>query len=580
MLPRMPSWRPSRYIPRWKKMLPEWSHTPVIALLFTGAVGFAVLLLFAATYVILAGGYPMEKVAELRQAIVFCDRNGEPLEIAGASTRITASRDELPDFLVQALQAREDARFPAHHGIDHRGLIRATIRNLKDLDFTQGASTLTMQLARNCYEIRDPRKRGRLRELHRKFLEMAIARRIEKRYSKDEILTYYLNRIYFGSGCHGIAEAADIYFAKTTAQLNEAECALLAGIIRGPHIYSPLRNPKAALEQRHQTLRRMVAMEMISQERCEQIKAQPLKLAPDSHRESKGSYLLQALRRELSQCLDEQLTLDTNLKVITTIDLPWQRRLEREIEQALVELESEKSWPHTTRAKHLLGRNPEYLQMAAVTAETKTGGVLALIGGRDFLDSRYDRSYSKRDLGSAFEPFVAAAASHNDKLVMKGKPILTGRQVSLGEVERVAKACGLRGLFANNEDLLRGAVTASPREMATGLATLAHDGKRPELHLIREIRNTKGEVLYKVEPKFKQAIKRDAAIDARSVIQKRGATHSFTGATASERDAWVLRIGPSGSTSIWIGFDRPKKIASERRLKALLGEFVRRLENG
>ena len=140
-------------------------------------------------------------------------------------------------------------------------------------------------------------------------------------------------------------------------------------------------------------------------------------------------------------------------------------------------------------------------------------------------------------------------------------------------------ACGLKGSFADTEDLLRGAVTASPRHMATGLATLAHDGKRPSLHLIREVRNTKGEVLYQVEPKFKLAVKRDAAIDGMSVIDPHGATRSFTGATASERDAWVLRVGPSGSTAIWIGFDQPKRISSERRLKALLDEFVKRLAN-
>ncbi len=579
MLPSVSSWRPSRFVPRWKKKLPEWSHAPIIATLIAGAIGLAVLILFVGTYVILANGYPMEKVAELRQSMVFCDRSGKPLEIRGAAPRVTASRDELPDFLVQALHAREDARFSSHNGIDYRGLIRATMRNLKDFDFTQGASTLTMQLARNCYEIRDTRNRGKLRELHRKFLEMAIARRIEKHYGKEEILTYYLNRIYLGSGCHGIAEAADIYFAKTTSRLNEAECALLAGIIRGPHIYSPLNNPEAALEQRRQTLARMAAMGMITREHEAKLNALPLELAPDSHRESKGSYLLQALQRELTNCMDDELAADTSLRVITTIDLPWQQRLEREIEQAMLELEKEKGWPHATRNQHLLGHHTDYLQMAAVTAETKTGGVLALVGGRDFSHSRYDRTHSKRDLGSAFEPFVAAAASHNDKLVIRGKPIQTGRQVSLGEVRRVAMACGLKGSFLGSEDLLRGAVTASPRHMATGLATLANDGKRPQLHLIREIRNTKGEVLYKVKPKFKQAVKRDAAIDALSVIEKRGGTRSFTGATASERDAWVLRVGPSGSTAIWIGFDRPKRIATERRLKALLDEFVKRLGN-
>lgn len=579
MLPGVSSWRPTRFIPKWKRKLPEWMHAPIILLLSGGCITLLTLLLLVITYVILAAKFPIEKVAELRQSTLFCDRSGVALEIDGAAPLIHVTREQIPDFLVEALQAREDVRFMEHNGMDYRGLMRATLRNLKDRDFTQGGSTLTMQLARNCFEIRNPRNSGALRELHGKFLEMAVSRRIEKRYTKHEILTYYLNRIYFGSGCHGLAEAADTYFAKTVSELTDAECALLVGMIRGPHVYSPLRNPQGALEQRRQVLNRMVSLGMITNKQRDELHATPLELAPDSHRESKGSYLLQALKRELAECIEEEVAANTSLKIVTTIDLAWQRRLEREIEDALMGIEKEKGWPHATRAKHLIGRNPEYLQMAAVTVETESGGVLALIGGREFSHSRYDRSHSKRDLGSAFEPFVAAAASHNDKLVIRGKPIQTGRQVSLAEVRRVAKICGLKGSYAKTEDLLRGAVTASPRGMATGLATLGNRGKRPELHLIREIRNSNGQILYKVEPSFIFAVKHDAAIDGLSILPKYNGTRSFTGATASERDAWVLRLGPSGSTAIWLGFDQPRRITSDKRLKSLLDEFVKRLGN-
>lgn len=554
-------------------------HTPVTVGLISGGVLLAGWLVVVITYSSLAKRYPLEQVAELRMATVICDRKGQPLDLGGKSLTAHASRDQIPEFFVQALYAREDARFPSHHGIDHRGLLRATLRNLRDFDFTQGGSTLTMQLARNSFEIREPGQRGKLREIHRKLLEMALARRIEKRYSKDEILTYYVNRIYFGSGCHGLPEAAHAYFGKSTAELDKAECALLVGIIRGPHLFSPLRNPEGAVEQRNQTLERMRAIGLLQGGELASLKAEPLQLAGDKDRLQHATLLRRAVLAELENCLDEESASATSLRVITTIDRNWQLRLESELEKAVASLENEKGWPHPSHADHPPGQAPTYLQYAAVTAETRTGGVLALIGGRNFRHSRYDRSRSKRDLGSAFEPFVAAAASGKRKLVIGGKPVKTGRQVGVDEVQRVALACGISGPFTDGEDLYRGAVAASPREMAVGLATIAHQGKRPQLHLIREIRTRAGAVLYRAEPGFDQAISRDAAHDAMSVIPRRSGTRAFTGATASERDAWVLRLGPSGSTAIWLGFDQPTKIASERRLTALLNEFVKRLGN-
>lgn len=553
-------------------------HTPLSVGLIGLGLALAMWLIVVITYTGLARRYPLEQVAELRMTTAICDRRGEPLDL-GAGPSAHATRQDIPEFFVKALYAREDVRFPTHHGIDHRGLLRATLRNLRDFDFTQGGSTLTMQLARNSFELRDPTNPGKLREVHRKLLEMAVARRIEKRYSKDEILTYYVNRIYFGSGCHGLAEAAGTYFGKPAAELSDAECALLVGIIRGPHLFSPLRNPEGALEQRRQTLERMAALGHLDAARLEELKAEPLKLASDKERRHRASHLRRAVLDELERCLDEQTASAASLRVITTIDRGWQLRLESELEKAVSRLENEKGWPHPSHADHRAGDTPAYLQYAAVTAETRTGGVLALIGGRNYAHSRYDRSHSKRDLGSAFEPFVAAAASQNDKLVIAGKPLQTGRQVGVGEVQRVARECGIGGPFTYDEDLYRGAVAASPREMAAGLATIANQGKRPRLHLIREIRTRSGELLYRAEPEFHQAIDRDAAHDAMAVIPSRSGTRAFTGATASERDAWVLRLGPSGSTAIWLGFDQPRKVAGESRLKALLDEFVSRLGN-
>ena len=523
------------------------------------------------TYFVIAMRFDLDEVARLPHGTVFLDRKGREIAVPGAGGRL-ASRADLPEFLVNALRAREDARFFEHHGVDVRGLMRATLRNLKDGEFTQGASTLSMQLARNVFQMRQ-------KSLHRKFLEIALTLRIEARYTKDEILTHYLNRIYFGAGADGISEAAETYFGKPVRELSDGQCALVVGIIRGPHIFSPLRNLDAALAQRNQTLDRMVAMGLIDLKRRDAVAAEAIGLAKDDRGEAQTSYALQAVRRELDRILGDAEIAAGGLRVMTTLDAQWQERLETELNHAVEQLEREKSWSHPSPMQHEAGTDPAYLQYAAVTTETASGAVLALIGGRNFRHSRFDRTRSNRDLGSAFEPFVAAAASERGGLVLPGKPVQTGRQIGAAEVERLARRCGLDGPFLQTEDLFRGSVAATPMEMAVGLATLGNKGKRPKPFFIREIRDAQGELIYTAKSSLVQALSPEAAIDATSVLKRGNGARTFTGATGSECDAWTLRLGPGGATAIWIGFDKLKPIAREARLKALLDEFVERLGN-
>jgi membrane peptidoglycan carboxypeptidase len=567
------TWRPISPPPIWKRCLPEFLHGPVRLGFQLTLLGIVIFAGFAFFYFTLAMRFDLDEVAKLPAGTVFYDRNGIEIAAPGAAGRRLAKRADIPDFLVKALQAREDARFFEHHGVDLRGLARAMVRNLKDRDFTQGASTLSMQLARNSYDIRE-------KSLHRKFLEIALTMRLEARYSKDEILTHYLNRIYFGSGADGVEQAAHVYFDKRVNDLTDGECALVVGIIRGPHIFSPLRNPEAALQQRNQTLDRMLAMGFINKDRRAAIAAEPLKLADDERRDSQTSYALQAARRELDRILDEGDVQLGGLQVRTTLDAGWQQRLENELNHAVDALEREKGWAHPILKEHVFGNEPSYVQFAAITTEIRTGGILSLIGGRNFSHSRFDRTRSTRDLGSAFEPFVAAAAAERGKLVLPGKPVQTGRQIGPAEVERIAKRCGIAGPFLQTEDLFRGAVAATPLEMSVGLATLGNQGKRPKPYLISEIRDASGEVIYSAKPHLTPALSPPAALDAASVLSRENSTRTFTGATGSERDAWTLRLGPSGATAIWIGFDKPSVIAPEKRLNALLEEFVKRLGNG
>jgi penicillin-binding protein 1A len=570
----MSKWRPLSKTPVWRKYLPTWLQGPAV-LLFQLSLGLLLVGIGVVFFYFLkASEYDLAEVGELPRENVYFDTEGRKIDIFGRGGRPIVTRQEIPDFLVEALTAREDARFFEHCGVDFRGLARATIRNIKDRDFTQGASTLSMQLARNTFEMR-------AKSLHRKAVEIALTLRMERRFTKDEILTHYLNRIYFGSGAYGIEQAAEIYFGKTTSELDEGECAMIAGIIRGPHIFSPLRNFDGAIEQRNQTLDRMVDAGFISKERADEIKATEIRLNRDTEPRAFGgtSYAMKAVERELEVVIEQNEILTNGLQVHTTLNRGWQTRVESELNAAILELEKLQSWEYPIHAAFEGNGEAGYLQFAAVTTHTKTGAVLAFIGGRDFAHSRYDRTRSKRDLGSAFEPFVFAAAAERGKLVLSGKPIQTGRQIGAKEVIRLAKRCGISGPFREDEDLFRGAVAATPMEMSVGLATLGNDGKKPEAFFIRKITDREGKVLYESKVRTDAALSKTAANEAIGALNSISGTRCYIGATGSERDAWILRLGPSGSTAIWIGFDDPKKIASEARLKGLLSEVVTGLAN-
>lgn len=534
-------------------------------------IGLLIALALSLFYFTIASKYDLELVGQLPAPTHILDRHGREIQAGEESSRHLAQRQDLPDFLVECLEAREDARFFQHSGVDFRGLARATFRNLKDWDFTQGASTLTMQLARNTYEMR-------AKTIHRKLLEIALTLRIEQHYTKNQILTHYLNRIYFGSGCHGIQEAAQTYFGKPVSELNQGESALLIGIIRGPHIFSPIRNLNGAREQQSEVLNRLIDIGRIDDAEKQRIQAIPIVLVPTDQRSNERSYAIQAVRTQLETILEvSDIRLD-GLTVHTTLDINWLLHLETELSKSLIQAEASDTWPHLTHLEHPPGQAPEYLQCGAITLESKTGEILALIGGRDFLDSRHDRAnHARRDLGTVIEPWIAAAAAERGKRILPGNPLLTGRQLGPHETARIIKRCGINGPFLDTEDLFRGGASATPIELATALATLANGGKRPSPQLITRITDAQDQVLYQSQAKLSQAITRAAADSATKLFTESGAIRSFTGATGSGRDAWLLRLGPQGSTVIWLGLDQPARIAPKAQLHQLLDQLSARL---
>ena len=232
------------------------------------------LLLMIGWYAWHASKFDLSETSRMPERTVLLDRNGIEIGTIHGANRRLVDYEEIPTFLKICLFAREDARFMDHEGVDFWGLARATLRNAKDLDFTQGASTLSMQLARNTFDLREKKS------LNRKFLEIAITYRIESKFSKSEILTAYLNRIYFGSGFNGIEEASLNYFGRPTSRLTKGQCALLVGIIRAPHACSPWRNLEGAVRQRNEVLGRLITTDVITPEQADAIKSQSLVPSP------------------------------------------------------------------------------------------------------------------------------------------------------------------------------------------------------------------------------------------------------------------------------------------------------------
>ena len=542
------SWRPANQTSR----MPSWIPSPILWVMKWGMIGCFILLLVALYYSYLASKFDISKVAQMPERSVILDRDGQEFAFIHGERRRSISRHEIPDVMVQALRAREDLRFPDHSGIDAKGLARATLRNIKDWSFTQGASTLTMQLARNSYDDM------RAKSLHRKFLEMALTLRIERSYTKDEILTHYLNRIYFGAGCNGVEEAAQTYFGRPTRELNLGECAMLVGIIRGPHLFSPFRNWDGAVEQRDEVLARMVQCEFLSEEDEKSAKLESIRLVPQKERSKGSSYVRENIRYYLQILLEKHDIRDGGLRIYTTLDSVMQRRCDDLLGQPIEGLEQGE-----------VGK----LQAAIVKMNGQTGEILALCGGRSFQVSSFNRAYrAKRDLGPAYTPFLSAIARERGKVPIPRKPVQTGRQLGVQETIRLSKRLDLNGPFQETEDLYRGAIAASPMELAVATSILANQGEKPKPHYILKITDAQGRVLYTHQARHSQAIRADAARDSYAELGSAKGGKQLVACTGSRRDGWGISVDGAIVTIIWLGYDQPKKIGNSKVIeKALEG---------
>lgn len=358
-----------------------------------------------------AAKYDLNWVTHLEEGSVALDVKGKPLGQVALEDRRIIDFKSVPPHLVDALIATEDNRFYEHHGIDGYGIMRAFVANLKAGRIAQGGSTITQQLARHSFNLS-----GRTYE--RKALEIYLAKRVEDRFTKREILNHYLNRIYLGSGYWGVEAASRGYFGKSTEELDLSEAATLCAIIKSPNRFSPARDLEAATAARNRTLQSMFRLGMIDETTLNDATSVKLAIVPESERSTRPDYLLAAIRREANEVLGPYHELD-GLTIHTSVDRDLQRRVMSILDRQLSAIEREPSYSHTAKASFgMAGPRPDYLQGAAVIIENRTGRVIASVGGRDFSDSEFDRVWSaKRKPGMTIVPLLYAYAFETKKVL-------------------------------------------------------------------------------------------------------------------------------------------------------------------
>jgi len=392
---------------------------PVSLLLLLGVGGLFLYGWVVSEYQAKAAVFDLKKVSRMESSSVILDRNDQQIGKIFIQNRLPVPYDQIPKAMVDAIVAEEDNRFFEHHGVDYMGILRAAISNYHQGRVKQGASTVTQQLARNTFELKE-------RSYRRKLLEMFLAQRIEDHFPKEKIMELYLNRVYFGSGLYGVEAAARGYFGKPAKDLTIGECAMLAGLLKSPNALSPWNNRSGAKKVRDFVLGRMRELHLITRQEYDEAVSLNLFVRKRTN-PNKVSYAIDLIRQQAIAALGFDRAMNDGVRIHTTIDSRMQLAAERALKGNLEAVEKQPGFAHLSYAKYreinkgleeaaqrgepVTMPPPAYLQGAVLAVDNTTGGILAVTGGRDFLHSEYDRALQgRRPPGTLFTPLVAAAA--------------------------------------------------------------------------------------------------------------------------------------------------------------------------
>ena len=512
--------------------------------------------------------------------------------------RFPVPSDSLPEDLKKAIIAIEDRRFYQHTGLDVIRNFGALINDIRARRLAEGASTITQQLTRNLFLT--PEK-----TISRKLKEIFLSFQIEHRYTKDEILALYLNQIHFGHGSYGVGSAAEVYFGKKVYELTLPECALLAGLVRAPAIYSPFNHPERAQGRRTVVLRAMLRDGYITQERFDRADKAPLGLVGQKKDRILASYFSEYVRRLLLARFGQDMVYKGGLEVHTTLDTRMQRAAEKSLENWLPQL------AQRLRAGIQTPTGPEKIQTALIALEPGTGRILAMVGGADFSESSYNRAVQAlRQPGSAFKPIIYATAIEKGRTqadLILDAPLsfdLPGRdepwqpqnynlrfegeitlrhaledsinipaikllsQVGIDRVINTAHRLGITAPLSRNLSLALGTSEVTLVELVAAYNALAGGGLWVEPWGIEEIKDQSGIVLFKAKPErsavltpetayiitdmLKSVITdgtgRKAQVLGRPLAGKTGTTDDF-------RNALFIGFSPELTAGVWVGYD-------------------------
>lgn len=535
--------------------------------------------------------------------------------------RTPVALSDVPDLLIKALIAVEDTKFHSHHGLDPRGIARALYRNVRAGKVLEGGSTLTQQLAKVLFLTPE-------RSYSRKFKEMTLALRIEQRYTKQEILSLYLNQIYFGSGAYGVEAAARIYFGKRARDMNISESALLVGLPRSPKYYSPFKSPQSAEGRRAYVLNRMAATGVISRAQAEEAKKAPLPVQTAVKAGGPSPYFVEYVRQKVEERFGSSILYSGGLNIYTSINDELQSYAEQAVAAGILKIESR----HKPRAG-----SP--LQAALLAIDPASGRIRAMVGGRDFGKSQFNRAWQAlRQPGSAFKPLIYAAAldrgfgasdilddsplkikmdrnknwsPENFSRTYQGRVTLRKalieslnvptirllEKIGIDETIRFAGRFGVKSALAPYLSLALGSSDMTLAELTAVYAVFANHGIMLGPVSILTITDSAGRALYTNDALPTQVIKPETAYLTTSLLKgviERGTgwkarelgrpAAGKTGTTNGYRDAWFIGYTPGLVTGVWVGYDDQASIGHrETGARAALPiwlEFMKKAHTG
>jgi 1A family penicillin-binding protein len=589
--------------------------TILILLILVGAgawVGFN----FISRYEKKAAEFDLAKLDAVESASVIYDRYGQVFGKIFIQNREQVNLDQISPYLVDAVVSEEDNRFYEHRGVDFYGIFRALLKNTQAGRIRQGASTVTQQLARNVFDLGD-------RTYHRKILEVFLSMRIERSVPKNKIMELYLNRVYFGGGLYGAEAASKGYFGKPAKDLSVGEAAMLAALLKSPNNLSPWRNLEAATQERDFVLTRMVEEHKISQQVAEDAKQLPLQVQPKSSVVSQ-SYAIDLIRQQVQGEIGLESITSQGYRIYTTLDPLLQRTAEESLRRELDKVEGRPDYQHqkyadytnflkTWKSTHTSPGSPpvpEYLQGAIVAVDNRTGGILALVGGRDFSQSEYDRAFqSKRPAGTAFTPLVFTAALEkgvfpgslfedsplDNRQVMIGgttgilgewgveradnqyegplpmrrvfalsknaATVRVGVEAGLDSVLKLAKKAGIQDDLRPYPATFLGSSDVTLADLVTSYTMFPGSGSRPQrLMLVARIETQDGREIYHSEPQRVKVVDPGIAFEMHSFLTE----VMQTGTASNARQEFGLKQFPAAGktgtaynfTDVWfVGYD-------------------------